>query len=83
MSDKSSVDTFRKRSSFRYLEKVHLNDKGGGGEDIEGGLRKFLGTRKRGFEKIREQGKGGLQKFVYFKTANRRGWGGLLKKLNR
>ena len=48
-----------------------------GYEDIEGGLLKFLGTRKGGSEKIR----GGLQKFVYFKT-NRRGWGSP-KKLNR
>ena len=39
-----------------------------GDEDIEGGLRKFLDTRKGGSEKIR--GQGGLRKFVYFK-ANR------------
>ena len=42
----------------------------GGDEDIEGGLRKFLDTRKGGSEKI----KGGLRQFVYFK-ANRRGGG--------
>ena len=34
-----------------------------GDEDIEGGLRKVLETRKGGSEKIR----GGLRKFVYFK----------------
>ena len=47
-----------------------------GDEDIEGGLQKFLDSRKGGYEKIRV----GLQKFVYFET-NRRG--GLLKSLNR
>ena len=41
-----------------------------GDEDIEGGLWKFLDTRKGGSEK--KLGGGGLQKFVYFKT-NRRG----------
>ena len=46
-----------------------------GDEDIEGGLQKFLDTRKGGSEKIRG---GGLQKFVYFKT-NRRG--GVPKKI--
>ena len=40
-----------------------------GDEDIEGGLQKFLDTRKGGSEKIR----GGLQKFVYFKTNRRVG----------
>ena len=42
---------------------------GGGGvdEDIEGGLRKFLDTRRGGSEKIVALG-GGLRKFVYFKT---------------
>ena len=43
-----------------------------GDEDIEGGLRKFLDTRKGGSEKIRG---GGLREFVYFKT-NRKGEGG-------
>ena len=43
-------------------------DKGGGDEDIERGLRKFLDTRKGESEKLG----GGLRKFVYFKT-NRRG----------
>ena len=36
-------------------EKVHLIWQGGGGggnEDIDGGLRKFLDTQKRGSEKI-------------------------------
>ena len=41
-------------------------------EDIEGGLQKFLDTRKGGSEKIR--GGGGLGKFVYFK--NQQEWGG-------
>ena len=49
--------------------------RGGGGEGIEGGLRKFLDTQKGGSEKIR----GGLQKFVYFKPKRR----GAPKKLNR
>ena len=40
---------------------------GGGDEDIEGGLRKFLDTRRGGSEKIVALG-GGLRKFVYFKT---------------
>ena len=39
----------------------------GGDEDIEGGLRKFLDTRRGGSEKIVVLG-GGLRKFVYFKT---------------
>ena len=38
-----------------------------GDEDIEGGLRKFLDTRRGGSEKIVALG-GGLRKFVYFKT---------------
>ena len=41
--------------------------RGGGDEDIEGGLRKFLDTRRGGSEKIVALG-GGLRKFVYFKT---------------
>ena len=42
---------------------------GGGDEDIEGGLRKFLDTRRGGSEKIVALGGGGgLRKFVYFKT---------------
>ena len=44
---------------------------------LKEGLRKFLDTRKGGSKKIRG---GGLQKYVYFKT-NRRGGGGLLKKI--
>ena len=48
----------------------------GGDEDIEGGLRKFLNTRKGGSKKL---GGGGLGKSVYFKT-NRRG---APKKLSR
>ena len=40
-----------------------------GDEDIEGGLRKFLDTRKGGFEKVVGLG-GELRKFAYF---NRRG----------
>ena len=36
---------------------------GGVDEDIEGGLQKFLDTRKGGSEEIRG---GGLRKFVYF-----------------
>ena len=42
----------------------------GGDEDIEGGLRKFLDTRRGGSEKIVALGGGGggLRKFVYFKT---------------
>ena len=55
-----------------YKGKFIQYDKGGD-EDFEGGLRKFLDTRKGGSEKIRG---GGLRKFVYFKT-NRKG--GLLK----
>ena len=47
-----------------------------GDEDIEGALRKFLGTRKGGSEKIRG---GGLRKFVYFKPKRREA----PKKLNR
>ena len=42
--------------------------RGGGDEDIEGGLRKFLDTRRGGSEKIVALGGGGLRKFVYFKT---------------
>ena len=71
------VETLLGKYAFRYFEKVHLIWQGGD-EDIEEGLRKFLGIRKGGFEKIRG---GGLQKFVYFRT-NRRGWGAP-KKLNR
>ena len=41
-----------------------------GGEDIEEGLRKFLGSLKGGSEKM--DGGVGLRKFVYFKT-NKRG----------
>ena len=52
--------------------------RGGGDEDIEGGLRKVLDTRKEDSEKFR--GGGGLQKFVYFKP--KRKWGAP-KKLNR
>ena len=44
-----------------------------GDGDIEGGLQKFLDTRKGGYEKIDGLGEG-LQKFVYFKT-NMRGEG--------
>ena len=44
---------------------------GGGNEDIEGALQKFLDTPKGGSEKIVGLG-GGLRKFVYFK-ANTRG----------
>ena len=43
---------------------------------LRGGLRKFLGTRKGGLEKIKG---GGLQKSVYFKI-NRKG-GGAPKKI--
>ena len=44
---------------------------GGGDEDIEGGLQKFLDTQKGGSENIT----GGLQKFVYmyFKPKRRGG----------
>ena len=51
----------------------------GGDEDIDGGLRKFLDTRKGGSEKIR--GGGGGSENLY--TLNPKGGGGLLKKLNR
>ena len=44
------------------LRKVHEEN-----EDIEGGLRKFLDTRRGGNEKIVGLG-GGLPKFVYLKT---------------
>ena len=44
---------------------------GGEGEDIQGGLGKFLDTRKGGSEIIRWRG-GGWRKFVHFKT-NRKG----------
>ena len=47
--------------------------RGGGDEDIDGGLRKFLDTQKGGSEKIRGGG-GGAPKIVCFKT-NRRGGG--------
>ena len=46
--------------------------RGGGDEDIEGGLRKFLDTRKGGSEKIR-----GGSKNLY--TSKPTGEGGLLK----
>ena len=49
----------------------------GGDEDIEGGLGKFLDTRKGGSEKIR----GGGSKNLY--TLNLTGGGGAPKKLNR
>ena len=49
----------------------------GGHEDIEGGLRKFLGTRKGGSEKIR--GGGGSENLH---TLNPKG-GRAPKKLNR
>ena len=49
---------------------------GGGDEDIEEWLRKYLDTRKGGSEKIRG---GGLRKFVYFKPKRRGGGGRLLK----
>ena len=44
---------------------------GGGGEDIEGGLQKFLDTQKGALKKL--EGGGGLQKFVYFKPKRSRG----------
>ena len=50
--------------------------RGVGGEDIEGGLQKFLDTRKGGSEKIR----GGGSDYLY--TLNPKG-GGAPKKLNR
>ena len=53
-----------------FLGKVHLIWQVGD-EDIEGGLRKFLDTRKGSSEKIRG---GGFRKFVFFKT-NRLGRG--------
>ena len=50
------------RRKMLFIESSFNMTKGGGGdEDIEGRLRKFLDTRK-----------GGLQKFVYFKI-NRSG----------
>ena len=39
-----------------FQGKIHLIWQGGGDEDIEGGLRKFLDTRKGGSEKIRGGG---------------------------
>ena len=50
------VETLLGKDALRYLGKVHLIWQGGGDEDIEGGLRKFLGTRKGGSEKIRGGG---------------------------
>ena len=47
----------------------------GGGEDIEGGLQKFLDTRKGGSEKIR----GGSENLYTSKPTG----GGAPKKLNR
>ena len=52
MSDKSSLDTFRKRC-FTILRESSFNMTRRGNEVIEGGLRKFIGTRKGGSEKIR------------------------------
>ena len=49
------------------LRESSFNMTRGGDEDIEGGLRKFLDTRRGGSEKIVALG-GGLRKFVYFKT---------------
>ena len=51
----------------------------GGDEDIEGGLRKFLDTRKGGSEKIR----GGSENLYTSKPTGEGGEGGLLKKVNR
>ena len=71
-----------KKNRFGYnaifFRESSFNMTRGGDEDIDGGLRKFLDTRKGGSEKIR--GGGGFRKFVYFKPKRR---GGLLKKLNR
>ena len=52
---------------FFTLGKVHLIWQGGEDEDIEGGFRKFLDTRRGGSEKNVALG-GGLRKSVYFKT---------------
>ena len=51
----------------KFLRESSFNMTRGGDEDIEGGLRKFLDTRRGGSEKIVALG-GGLRKFVYFKT---------------
>ena len=50
--------------------------RGGGGEDIERGLRKFLDSRKGGSEKIR----GGALKICILQNQQERG---ARKKLNR
>ena len=50
--------------------------RGGGDEDIEGGLQKFLDTRKGGSEKIR----GGSENLYTSKPTK---GGGAPKKLNR
>ena len=52
---------------FAFRESSFNMTRGGGDEDIEGGLQKFLDTRRGGSEKIVALG-GGLRKFVYFKT---------------
>ena len=49
--------------------------RGGGDEDIEGGLRKFLDTRKGGSEKI----KGGGAPTICILQSQQEGGGGLLK----
>ena len=58
------------------LRESYLIWQGWGNEDIEGGLRKFLDTRKGESEKIR----GGSENFY---TLNPKGGGGASKKLNR
>ena len=53
--------------------------RGGGDDDIEGGLRKFLNIRKGGSEKNR--GGGGGFENLYTSKPTERGWAP--KKLNR
>ena len=73
MGDKSSRDTFRKICFSILRESSFDMTRGGGGdEDIEGGLRKFLGTRKGGFEKIRG---GGGSKNLYTSEPTAEGGG--------
>ena len=58
--------------------------RGEGGEDIEGGLRKFLDIRKGGSEKLRGAGGGGALKICILQNQQHEGGGGRApKELNR